>query len=177
MLLILAIAAGAVSYYPPSSDEATRAIATRIAMERYGDDATAFGGAYPANVRLECCESVAERAVRTPHGLWRSFSGYACVLTVALEDSPDAIVEGFFHFDGVDWAYYGPLRPSLVIEPETFDQYRKGSTQTAKTGSILYAGKAGGDLQNPYDRILQGSDAFLEPAEQPYHADIYSSDD
>lgn len=172
-LFAIALLSSAVSYLAPSSDDASRAVAQRIADERLGGDVTAFGGAYPADVRLERCIGDDARAVQTTHGIWQVFSGYACVMMVSFEDNPDYKVEGFFHYDGLGWSYYGPLRPSLIVEPETFDQYRKGSTRTAKPGSILY-NRGSGEMKNPYEQILSGGSAFLEPAGQPYHADIYS---
>lgn len=175
--LLFAIAAGGVNYYPPTSDDATRAVARHIADFRYNDTADAFGGNYPVDIQLERCDADDARAVRNEHGIWQVFSGYACVMTVSFADEPAYKVEGFYHFDGIDWAYYGPIRPPLVVEPDSFERYRKGSTQTAKPGSILYSGHAGDSLMaNPYDRVLRGSDAFIEPAEQPYRADIYSTD-
>ena len=166
----------AVAYPPPSSDDASRAVAQRIADERYGGDLTALGGAFPADVRLERCEGDDARAVQTDNGMWQIFSGYACVMLVSFEDNPDYKVEGFFHYSGLGWSYYGQLRPSDIVEPETFDKYRKGSTRTAKPGSILY-NRGSGQMQDPYARILNWSDAFIEPADQPYHADIYSTDE
>jgi len=175
-LLTLTILIGAVYYLPPSSEDASRAVARGIADDRHGGDLTALGGQYPADVRLERCEADDARAVQTAHGIWRTFSGYNCVMLVSFEGGPDYKVEGFFHHDGADWSYYGLLRPSLVVETETFDQYRKGSRQTAKTGSILYNGGSG-QARDPYQGILSWSDALLSPAEQPYHADIYSLDE
>lgn len=174
--LALAILVGAVHYPPPSSNDASRAIAQRIADERNNGDVTALGGHYPADIRLERCGADDARAVQTDHGIWQVFSGYACVMMVSFEDFPDYKVEGFFHYNGLDWAYYGPLRPSLIVEPESFDRYRKGSTRTAKPGSILY-NRGSGATPNPYERILEWEGSLLSPAEQPYHADIYSIDD
>lgn len=176
-LFIIAVAASAATYFPPTTPDAARAVAKRFAEDRFGGDVDAFGVVYPADIRLERCEPVMERAVRNDHGLWQSFTGHDCIMTVSLGAYPDYKVQGFFHYDGLEWSYYGPVHPPLVVQPETFDKYRKGSTQTAKPGATLYNGRAGiGDMPDPYDRVLRGFDVFLEPAEQPYRADIYSTE-
>jgi len=172
-LLALLVLVGGVYYPPPNSYDASRAIAQHIADERYQGDITAFGGVNPADARLESCAPDDARAVQTAHGIWQVFSGYNCIFMVSFESGPDYKIEGFFHYDGDGWYYYGPLRPPLVVESDTFDRYRKGSKRTPKPGSILYNGGSG-QASSRFDGILNWDNALLSPVEQPYHADIYS---
>lgn len=176
--MFLALIAVAASVSPPSSYEATRAVANRIAAERgmIGDDLIASG--QTADVRLERCEARTERAVETALGVRRDVDGQTCIMRVSFGDEPDYRVQGFFHHDGLEWAYDGPIRSHMLVEPDRFDKYQKDSVQTAKPGSILYNGRpGGGGVADPYGRVLNGYDWMFEPAEQPYSIDLYSLGD
>jgi hypothetical protein len=172
MSLLIALAAAA--YYPPTVDDAQRAVAARL-----------FGGVQQASlepqkpgfdlsVTLERCTFQESHEVRGGFGVTVLDAGHDCVFSVSRRARPDYRLRGFFHHDGIDWRYYGPVEEPLVAETQSHGVGGGFSGVTPKPGSTLYRGDAGGDLLDPYRRIFTGYDWFFEPAGQPPHDDIYT---
>lgn len=176
MSLLLTLAAAAAAYYPPTSEDAGRAIAEHL-----------FGGVqlarldphrpgYDMEIALERCAFQESYEVAGPFGLIVLDAGHECVVTISRRARPAYQVRGFFHHDGIDWRYYGPTGEPLVSESQTHGVGGGFSDATAKPGSILYRGDAGGDLTDPYRRIFAGYDWLFEPSGQPPRDNIYTDE-
>ncbi len=153
MMMLLAFAAGA--YYPPTAEDAERAVAAELPGGSTGN----------VSVRLERCAPQASYEIQGPFGLVLLDAGHECVMTISSRARPDYQARGFFHYDGLGWRYYGPTGEPAVAETQSHGVGGGFSEQTAKPGSVLYSGEAGPDLVDPYRRIFAGSDWLFEPAE------------
>ncbi|MEZ5895124.1 MAG: hypothetical protein R3C51_01870 [Parvularculaceae bacterium] len=173
----LILALEGVSYPPPSDYDAERAVAYRFALDTLGGDVDAYGGVMPAQVTLERCHPVEERPVRDEHGLWHVYSGHSCIMRVFRMDRPEYQVSGFFHYDGGEWRYYGPVREALIVEPTTYEVMLGYGPLTPKDGAITYNGRRSiNDKTSIYRDIIGDYELPHKPAPQPPHDDIYSLD-
>ncbi len=154
MILELALLFASGAYYPPTADDAERAVAAEMP-----------GGGANVSVRLERCAPQPSYEVQGPFGLVLLDAGHECVMTISGRARPDYQARGFFHHDGLGWRYYGPTGEPLAAETQSYGVGGGFSEQTPKPGSILYSGDAGSDLVNPYKRILSGYDWLFDPAE------------
>lgn len=158
--MILAIAfTFAAATYPPTLADAERAVAAR----HYGEAARVVRDAGFA-VRVERCLRQESYEVQGGFGRVVLDAGHECVITISRSARPDYQVRGFFHFDGIDWTYYGPTSEALVAETTSFGINGDFSTATPKPGSILYRGGSPGEARDPYARIFAGYDWFYVPA-------------
>lgn len=174
MIAAVALIIAAVSY-PPTPDDAERAVAAEIP----GGGALSLDPKKPgfdAGVRLDRCVRNDSYEVAAPFGGVVLIAGHECVITISRRARPDYTVRGFFHHDGFGWRYYGPTGEPLVVETQTYGINGEFSTATPKPGSILYRGGSAGDVADPYRRIFSGYDWFYEPADQPPHDDVYTDE-
>ncbi len=161
MILAVAFALTAASYPPPPA-EAERAVAAR----HYGE-ASRLVHASDFAVRLERCSPQESYEVQGGFGRIVLDAGHECVITISRSARPDYRVRGFFHFDGLDWRYYGPTSEPLVVETTSYGVDGGFSTATPKPGSTLYRGGTPGEARDPFARIFEGYDWFHEPAAPP----------
>lgn len=164
MIVAAVFALASAVYYPPSLDDAERAVAAELpgggALSR---DPKKPG--YDLSLRIERCVPNGSYEVAAPFGGVVLIAGHECVITISRRALPDYQARGFFNYDGIDWRYYGPTGEPDVAETQSHGINGAFSEQTPKPGSILYSGEAGPDLVNPYKRILSGYDWLFDPAE------------
>jgi hypothetical protein len=160
MLLAAALFLASAAY-PPTQEDAARAVAAELpGGGSLGLDPMQPG--HDGGVRLERCVRNESFEVAAPFGGSVLIAGHECVLTISRLARPDYAVRGFFHHDGIDWRYYGPTGESLVAETQTYGVNGAFSTVAPKPGSILYRGGAPGDVQDPYRRIFSGYDGIFQ---------------
>lgn len=175
MIIAVLAAFASGSYYPPTQIDAERAVAAGLP----GGGALSLdpkNPGYDIGVRLERCVPNDSYEVASPFGGAVLIAGHDCVFTISRRARPDYRARGFFHFDGIDWRYYGPAAEPLVAETQTHGINGQFSEATPKPGSILYRGDRGGELADPHARILAGHDWLFQPAGQPPRDDIYTDE-
>lgn len=175
MIIAALIAFASGSYYPPTEIDAERAVAAALP----GGGALSLDPGKPGydlSLRIVRCVPQESYEVRGSFGAIVLDHGHDCVVTISRRARPDYQARGFFHHDGLDWRYYGPTGEPFVAETQTHGINGQFSQATPKPGSILYRGDAGGDLADPYARILAGHDWLFQPAGQPPRDDVYTDE-
>jgi hypothetical protein len=162
LTILLALA---VSAYPPSEEDAQRAVAEQIPGEGAAASLDPGKPGYDLGLRLDRCIPQASYEIRNAFGGIDLVAGHECVMTISRRARPDYQVRGFFHHDGYGWRYYGPTGEPLIAETQTHGINGAFSAVTPKPGAILYRGDAVGEITDPYDRILSGYDWFRAPGE------------
>ncbi|HBK93110.1 MAG TPA: hypothetical protein DDZ68_15720 [Parvularcula sp.] len=162
LMILFALAVGS---YPPSQEDAARAVAEQIPGDGGVASLNPARPGFDLALRLDRCIPQASYEVRNAFGGFDLVAGHECVMTISRRARPDYQVRGFFHHDGYDWRYYGPTGEPLVAETLTHGINGAFSSAKPKPGSILYRGDAAGEIADPYARILSGYDWFRAPSD------------
>lgn len=171
--ILIALASGA--YFPPTEIDAERAVAAALP----GGGALSLDPhkpGYDLHLRIDRCTPQESYEVKGAFGAVVLDHGHECVVTISRRARPDYQARGFFHYDGLGWRYYGPTGEPFVAETQTHGINGRFSDVTPKPGSILYRGDAGGELLDPYRRILSRYDWMNEPEEHAPGIDVYTDE-
>ena len=165
MLTFLAIAtAGFAAYGPPTNEDAfTAYIAPILLPVRETGDVIReaelhFRPDFPADLNLQHCVRKENHKVNLGDGIVGYFGGYDCIFEVWPHGEPAFRTSGFFHYDGFEWVFYGPVKRSQIPSPEAFDPIRDKGRFDTKPGSLTYDG----DPRNPVNPSYTPYEDFFE---------------
>ncbi len=123
MSILLVLAAASAAYFPPTADDAARAMSDRLfgGVEQASLDPHKPG--FDLAVRIERCRFNNSFDVRGPGGLTILVAGHECVMSVSRRLGPEYRLQGFFHHDGLSWRYVGPTDEPFIAETTAYDNF------------------------------------------------------
>ena len=165
---------GAVAYAPPSNADALEAIKARISGDTPPLNTYRANAEFPDQVRIIRCQAEDSFDVSVSKGFSAELSGQLCLLTIIFPAQPEYQLDGFFHYNGVSWDYYGQIYAHDYTGPNTYAVQGKQGVQTPIEGGILYDGRAGiGDALDPYDKLFSVDDDWVRrPSKQRLRYDF-----
>jgi len=141
MILLTMVAAGFAAYGPPDNHGAYIAVTNRVLAreEIQGlpvyEQAVATSPMFPSEVTLERCVRRQDKQVKLPNGAEIQLGGYDCIIEIWPNAAPSYRTTGFFHHDGFEWNYYGPVSESNTPSISAFTAEKTYGGFVARPGS------------------------------------------